>query len=181
MPSSVLSFVQKVVVCCAAALAISVSAISASATAASAAPLDTPIPQIDTPISQSKEQPNPGEQLADFAQQYVGTPYRWGGASPAGFDCTGFVMWVYSQFGVSMPHNEAGQMASGERVSADDLQPGDVLIFANTYRAGLSHTGIYVGDGQFVHAADERHGVTVSALWDSYWGPRLVGATRAIS
>ena len=176
MPSSVLSFVQKMVICCVAVLTMSLSA-----TAASAAPLDTPIPHLAASSSQAVTKPDPGAELADFAQQYVGTPYRWGGASPAGFDCTGFVMWVYSQFGVSMPHNEAGQMASGERVSADDLQPGDVLIFANTYRAGLSHTGIYVGDGEFVHAADERHGVTVSALWDSYWGPRLVGATRAIS
>jgi len=135
-----------------------------------AAPLDTPLPPA-----------NAGLDLATFAEQYVGSPYRWGGASPAGFDCTGFVMWVYSQFGVSLPHNEAGQLASGDRISADDLQPGDVLVFANTYRAGLSHTGIYVGNGEFVHAADERHGVTVSALWDGYWATRLVGAARALS
>lgn len=90
-------------------------------------------------------------------------------------------MYVYGQFGVALPHNEAGQLASGPRISADDLEPGDVLVFANTYRAGLSHTGIYIGDGEFVHAADERHGVVVSALWDSYWGPRLVGASRAIT
>jgi cell wall-associated NlpC family hydrolase len=140
-----------------------------SASSALAAPLETPVPA-----------PSAAGDLADFAQQYVGSPYRWGGASPAGFDCTGFVMWVYSQFGVSLPHNEAGQLASGERIGADDLQPGDVLVFANTYRAGLSHTGIYVGNGQFVHAADERHGVVVSALWDGYWGPRLVGAARAL-
>jgi cell wall-associated NlpC family hydrolase len=61
------------------------------------------------------------------------------------------------------------------------LQPGDVLVFANTYRRGLSHVGIYLGDGQFVHAADERHGVLVSSLWDSYWGPRFVGASRAMA
>lgn len=122
-----------------------------------------------------------GASVADLAQEYVGSPYRWGGTSPAGFDCTGFVMWVYSQFGIGLPHNEAGQLASGAAVSADDLQPGDVLVFANTYRGGLSHVGIYVGDGQFVHAADERHGVVVSNLWDGYWGPRFVGASRAIA
>jgi len=122
----------------------------------------------------------PGLQVANLAQQYVGSPYRWGGTSPSGFDCTGFVLFVYSQFGIRLPHNEAGQLASGPSVSPDDLQPGDVLVFANTYRAGLSHTGIYIGDGQFVHAADERHGVMVSALWDSYWGPRLVGAARTM-
>jgi cell wall-associated NlpC family hydrolase len=119
--------------------------------------------------------------VAHLAEQYVGSPYRWGGTSPAGFDCTGFVMWVYSQFGVSLPHDEAGQLASGRTVSTDSLQPGDVVIFANTYKSGLSHSGIYVGDGEFVHAADERHGVVLSPLWDDYWGPRLVGATRAVA
>ena len=122
--------------------------------------------------------PDPGSEVANLAQQYVGSRYAWGGASPAGFDCTGFVMFVFRQFGVALPHNEAGQLAAGNRVDTDDLQAGDVLVFANTYRRGLSHVGIYVGDGRFVHAADERHGVLVSNLWDGYWGPRLVGATR---
>ncbi|MCA1644615.1 MAG: C40 family peptidase [Chloroflexi bacterium] len=125
--------------------------------------------------------PDPGAQVADLAQQYVGSAYRWGGASPAGFDCTGFVMWIYGQLGVALPHDEAGQLASGPRIAADDLQPGDVLVFANTYRRGLSHVGIYVGDGRFVHAVDESHGVMVSSLWDSYWGPRFVGASRAMA
>jgi cell wall-associated NlpC family hydrolase len=174
---SVVPVVRKITVCCACALLL-----APGATTALAAPADAPVPQAtSTPAAASAPSADPGAELADFAEQYVGSPYRWGGASPSGFDCTGFVMWVYSQFGVSLPHNEAGQLASGDRVSADDLEPGDVLVFANTYRAGLSHTGIYVGDGQFVHAADERHGVTVSALWDGYWGPRLVGATRTLS
>jgi cell wall-associated NlpC family hydrolase len=125
-------------------------------------------------------EPTTGSQVATLAEQYVGSPYRWGGISPAGFDCTGFVMWVYSQFGVWLPHNEAGQLASGPRVNKDELEPGDVLVFANTYRAGLSHVGIYVGDGQFVHAVDEAHGVMLSALGDGYWAARLVGASRAL-
>jgi peptidoglycan DL-endopeptidase CwlO len=125
--------------------------------------------------------PDPGSEVADLAQQYVGSPYRWGGTSPAGFDCTGFVMWVYGQFGVALPHNESGQLSSGERVDPDELQPGDVLVFANTYRRGLSHVGIYLGDGRFVHAIDEAHGVQISALWDGYWASRLVGASREIA
>src|SRR5919197_862598 len=114
------------------------------------------------------------------ARRYLGARYAWGGASPAGFDCSGFVMWVYSQFGVNLPHTEAGQLASGQPVSADDLQPGDIVVFADTYRGGLSHTGIYLGDGRFVHAGDEAHGVLVSKVWDSYWGPRFVGASRSL-
>ena len=166
MLSTVVPFVRRILVCCACALVL-----GATASTALAAPAESPAPIVTAP----------GSEVADLAQQYVGSPYRWGGASPSGFDCTGFVMWVYSQFGVALPHNEAGQLASGPSVDADDLQPGDVLVFANTYRRGLSHTGIYLGDGQFVHAADERHGVTVSSLWDGYWAPRLVGAARAIS
>ena len=124
---------------------------------------------------------NSGSQVANLATQYVGAKYAWGGASPAGFDCTGFVMWVYSQFGVSLPHTEAGQLAAGQPVSADDLQPGDVVVFANTYRPGLSHAGIYLGNGRFIHAVDESHGVLVSNMWDSYWGPRFFAASRELA
>jgi cell wall-associated NlpC family hydrolase len=159
--STVASKIRHIVVCCAV-----VAVLLSGASVASAAP--------DATVT-------PGAQVADLAQQYIGSRYRWGGTSPAGFDCTGFVMYVFGQFGVSMPHNEAGQLASGDRVSADELQPGDVLVFANTYRAGLSHVGIYIGEGQFVHAVDERHGVMINNLWDGYWGPRFVAASRAIS
>jgi cell wall-associated NlpC family hydrolase len=123
----------------------------------------------------------PGSQVADLAQQYVGSRYVWGGSSPAGFDCTGFVMFVFGQFSVSLPHNEAGQLGSGAAIGPNDLQPGDVVVFANTYRRGLSHVGIYLGDGKFVHAVNESVGVMVSSLWDDYWGPRFVGASRPIA
>ena len=176
MLSSVCPFVRRILAYCAVVLVLCATASVPSAALAApdnvAPPAVPPRPGVDVQL---------GAEVANFAQEFVGSPYRWGGTSPAGFDCTGFVMWVYSQFGVSLPHNEAGQLASGVQVGSDELQPGDVLVFAKTYRSGLSHVGIYVGDGQFVHAADERHGVTVSALWDSYWGPRLVGATRALS
>jgi len=156
--STVVPVVRNVVVCCACAAAIASPTLVAAAPSAAS-----------------------GRQVADLAQQYVGSRYAWGGASPAGFDCTGFVMWVFGQFGVSLPRDEGGQLASGERIGADDLQPGDLLVFANTYRRGLSHVGIYLGDGRFAHAVDERHGVMISKLWDAYWGPRFVGAARPIS
>jgi cell wall-associated NlpC family hydrolase len=164
VPPAVAQLVRRVALCCACILVLS------SAAVASAAPASAPADVVA-----------PGIQVADLAQQLVGSRYAWGGSSPAGFDCTGLVMWVFDRFGVSLPRNEAGQLASGDRISADDLQPGDVLVFANTYRGGLSHVGIYVGDGRFVHAVDERHGVLVSNLWDGYWGPRLVGASRALA
>lgn len=164
MLSIAVNSARRLAVCCAGV------AVLAGVTVVSAAPTSSPAPALA-----------PGVQVADLAQQYVGSRYVWGGASPSGFDCTGFVMWVFGQFGVSLPHNEAGQLASGDRVDAEDLQPGDVLVFANTYRRGLSHVGIYLGEGQFVHAVDERHGVQVSSLWDSYWAPRFVGASRALA
>ena len=169
MPSTVALFACRVALCCACILVLS------SPTGASAAPTVAPAFQ-----SQAAVDP-PGVQVADLAQHLIGSRYAWGGSSPAGFDCTGFVMWVFGQFGVALPHNEAGQLASGDRIAAEDLQPGDVVVFANTYRRGLSHVGIYVGAGRFVHAVDERHGVLESNLWDAYWGPRLVGATRALA
>ena len=115
MLSGVVPFVRRILVCFACSLVV-----GATASTALAAPAQSP-PPIVVP---------PGDEVADLAQQYVGSPYRWGGASPSGFDCTGFVVWVYSQFGVALPHNEAGQLASGPAVDADDLQPGDVLVFA---------------------------------------------------
>jgi cell wall-associated NlpC family hydrolase len=163
--SAVAQHVRRLVVCCACVAALF------GAKVTTAAPASAP------PASPAAA----GLQVADLAQQYVGSRYKWGGSSPAGFDCTGFVMWIFGQFGVSLPHNEAGQLASGDRVNAEELQPGDVLVFANTYRRGLSHVGIYLGEGRFVHAVDERHGVLVSNLWDSYWGPRFVGASRALA
>jgi cell wall-associated NlpC family hydrolase len=79
-----------------------------------------------------------------------------------------------------MPHNEAGELASGSPVASGDLQPGDILVFANTCPRGLSHAGNYLGEGRFARAADESPGVVVSTPWDSYWRPRLVGASRVL-
>ncbi len=137
-------------------------------------------PALDQRVDAARVE-SPGEEVAQVAAQYVGAAYRWGGNTPAGFDCSGFVQWVYGRFGLPLPHSEIGQLYSGERVSAEALEPGDVLVFANTYRAGPSHSGIYLGGGTFVHAVDERHGVMVSSLWDSYWGPRLMGASRPLA
>lgn len=112
------------------------------------------------------------------AMQFLGRPYVWGGTGPSGFDCSGFVWYVHKISGKEVSRGLWGQMNAGPRVSKDQLQPGDSVFFANTYMPGLSHAGIYIGGGRFIHASDERTGVTISSLSDSYWGPRYIGATR---
>ena len=127
---------------------------------------------------QDKQEQKRGAAIAAKAREYVGYPYRWGGASPAGFDCSGFIMYIYGTFGLELGHDLGGQLASGRPIEPDQLQPGDLVIFQNTYKGGISHGGVYVGQGQFVHANDESTGVVVSSMGSSYWAPRYYGASR---
>ena len=118
------------------------------------------------------------DRVSNIALKMVGQPYVWSGAGPGGFDCSGFVQWVYAQAGIkTMPRLIEEQMTLGAKVDGPIL-PGDMVIFVNTYRSGISHTGIYLGNNLFVHAADEAQGVTVSNMKDDYWGPRFLRAVR---
>ena len=109
--------------------------------------------------------------VVGIAMQYLGVPYVWGGASPSGFDCSGFSMYVYAQVGVSLPHHAASQYGLGSPVSKSDLQPGD-LVFFN----GLGHMGIYIGGGQFIHAPHSGDVVKISSLSDSWYARTWVGS-----
>jgi cell wall-associated NlpC family hydrolase len=111
--------------------------------------------------------------VVGIAMQYLGVPYVWGGASPSGFDCSGFAMYVYAKVGVSLPHHAASQYGMGAPVSKDQLQPGD-LVFFN----GLGHMGIYIGGGQFIHAPHSGDVVKISSLSDSWYARTWVGARR---
>ncbi len=109
--------------------------------------------------------------VVGIAMQYLGIPYVWGGSSPSGFDCSGFVMYVYGQVGVSLPHNAAMQYGYGSAVSRSELAPGD-LVFFN----GLGHVGIYIGGNQFIHSPHTGDVVKISSLtgWyaSTYYGAR---------
>ena len=114
--------------------------------------------------------------LLNIALRFGGVPYVWGGATPVGFDCSGFVQYVFGQIGVNLPRTADVQYELGRKVMKADLQPGD-LVFFETYEPGASHDGIYVGDDQFV-AANSGTGVAVAALSDPYWSSRYLGARR---
>jgi len=111
--------------------------------------------------------------VVGIAVQYLGIPYRWGGASPSGFDCSGFVMYVYAQVGVALPHNAAMQYGYGTPVSRSQLAPGDLVFFD-----GLGHNGIYIGNGQFIHSPHTGDVVKISSLGDSWYASTFVGARR---
>lgn len=117
-----------------------------------------------------------------LARSYIGYAYVWGAASPrAGFDCSGLVKYVYGRLGVTLPHGSIEQWQSGigTRVARRSaLRPGDIVYFKNTWRRGVSHVGIYAGDGLVIQAISERIGISVSRLDDAYWSDRYVGALR---
>lgn len=109
------------------------------------------------------------------ALKYVGAPYARGGTSPAGFDCSGFVMFVYGRHGVALPHSAEAQYRVGAAVGRDRLQPGDIVFFDR-----LGHSGIYIGDARFVHATKPGDVVKVSRIDESWYRRRWVGARRVL-
>lgn len=118
-----------------------------------------------------------GYALAGTALALRGVPYQNGGTTPSGFDCSGFVQYVFSRYGVAMPREVRDQYREGEKVDQDRLEPGD-LVFFSTVSPGASHVGIALGGDQFVHAPSRSGVVRVEQLSDSYWARRFVGARR---
>ena len=117
--------------------------------------------------------------LVGEARQWLGTPYRYGGTSYSGIDCSGFTMKVFAQFGISLPHGASDQYALCTPVTTAERAPGD-LVFFNTSGRGIGHVGIYLGGGQFIHASTSR-GVVISSLYESYYANTYLYAGRIIS
>lgn len=127
---------------------------------------------------QGKNQSNKTDKITDAAMKMVGVPYKWGGITTKGFDCSGMVWYVFDQNSISLPRTADVQYKTGKIVARDHLQKGD-LVFFTTYEPGASHVGIYLEKGKFIHVSSMR-GVMVSNLAEDYWKVRYLGARRAI-
>ncbi len=115
------------------------------------------------------------------AYAFRGTRYVMGGTSRSGFDCSGFVRYILSNAGgVEMPRTAVEQYYNGTPIATKDLQPGDLVFFKNTYKHGISHVGIYAGEGKFIHAANAHKGVRMDNLSDSYYVAHFAGARRVL-
>jgi cell wall-associated NlpC family hydrolase len=117
--------------------------------------------------------PTTGDKAVGIALRYLGTPYSWAGASPAGFDCSGFVMYVYGKLGIGLPHSSSALWNVGRPVARHDLEGGDIVLFN-----GLSHVGIYVGNGTFIHSPHSGDVVKISRFSDDWYGSTFEGARR---
>jgi cell wall-associated NlpC family hydrolase len=115
------------------------------------------------------------------AYAFQGTRYVMGGTSRSGFDCSGFTRYILGRSaGVDLPRTAIEQYYTGQPIGRDELRPGDLVFFRNTYKRGISHVGIYVGHGRFVHAANPHRGVTVDSLDEAYYQNHYAGARRVV-
>ena len=126
-------------------------------------------------------QSSKGQEIVNYAMQFLGYPYVYGGSSPKGFDCSGFTSYIYKQFGYSLKRSASDQLDNGTSVSRSELQPGDLVMFkkgSSSRRA--SHVGIYIGNNQFIHSSTSRVGVIISGMDEAYYTSGFVGARRIV-
>ena len=123
-----------------------------------------------------------GLQISEFAQEFLGYKYVYGGASPeTGFDCSGFVSYIYKSFGISVTRNASGQFRdNGVLVDKPELYPGDLVFFSNNGNKSVTHVGIYIGEDEFVHASRPGVGVVISRMDSSYYNKGYMGAKRLV-
>ena len=159
-----------------AAAARRAAAAAAAAAAQNPAPTTTTTAPVSSPTSGAPAPPanSLGEQAVQIAMGELGVPYVWGGASPSGFDCSGLTMWVYAQLGIHLDHYTVSQFNAGPHVAESDLAPGDLVFF----EPGIGHVGIYIGNGEFIHAPHTGTVVQISSLSDSWYEAEYQGATR---
>lgn len=119
------------------------------------------------------------DKIVSYAKQFLGRPYVYGSSGPKSFDCSGFTRYVFKQYGISLNRSADGQASNGRTVSRSELLPGDLVLF-HTTRKGISHAGMYIGNGQFIHASSGGGKVMISPLNTGYYNSRLVTAKRVL-
>jgi uncharacterized protein YgiM (DUF1202 family) len=132
---------------------------------------------VDSTMAESQ---NSGIGIVEYAKTFLGTPYAYGGNTPRGFDCSGFVQYVMANFGVTMPHSSHDQYSIGVRVEKSQLMPGDLVFFKYSSSYRLNHVGIYVGNGNFIHSPVPGQAVQIDSLTTGYFSYYYYGATRVI-
>lgn len=151
------------------------------------APAPEPVPEPEPapapePVPEPVPVPAPPSDLVGFSLQYQGYPYAWGGESPdVGFDCSGFTRYIYRQYGLELPHNAAAQFNTAYGATISDmgsLAPGDLVFFVNTYGPGITHVGLYIGDGQIIQALSPGYGVGIASIYESYWAEHFYAGIR---
>ena len=135
--------------------------------------IGTPNPPGAEPLTGSRL----GLAAAALAREQLGKPYQWGAEGPDKFDCSGLVLYVYSELGVDLPRVSGQQAYAGIHVDRKDLQPGD-LVFFRLNGSKIDHVGIYVGHGKFVHAPRRYQPVKTESLYNSYWRRKFTGGRR---
>jgi cell wall-associated NlpC family hydrolase len=120
--------------------------------------------------------------LVDYARYFKGGKYVWGGTTPQGFDCSGYVQYLYKKQGINIPRTALSQSKVGEDVSMDELKKGDLLFFLTDKKRGIpiTHVGIYLGDGEFIHAASKKKGIIISPITHGYYAKKFVKAKRIL-
>jgi len=127
--------------------------------------------------------PKDKEQLLEYAKYFKGGKYVWGGTTPKGFDCSGYVQYLYKKHNINLPRTAWSQSKKGVSVSKDDLKKGDLLFFLTDKKRGIpvTHVGIYIGDGEFIHAASKKKGIIISPIYSGYYAKKFVSAKRVLA